>query len=142
MATAAAAPPRRTLKATTRELLAKFPASAEEVDLRDALGSLSDAALWEGACALAEDAANADVGRFESTGVPGPPTGGVVADWCEDFLANTQGGLRQTDGCDWAYERPGVNQSGRRRRRGCDVDIPWSGRESKRAAAAPRGYSV
>ena len=46
-------PPKRALKPSTRKLLAAFPPAAEEVDLRKELDGLSDAALWEGACALA-----------------------------------------------------------------------------------------
>ena len=82
-------PPKRALKTSTRKLLAAFPPAAEEVDLRKELDGLSDAALWEGACALAEDAARADQRRAVESGIEQYPPGGAVADWCQQFLEGT-----------------------------------------------------
>lgn len=93
---------KRSLKRTTRQLLAAFPPATEEVDLRTELDGLSDAALWEGACALAEDAARADHKRARETGVAAYPPGGSVSDWCSSFLEGTAIG----DGCAWSYPLP------------------------------------
>ena len=90
-------PPKRALKPSTRKLLAAFPPAAEEVDLRKELDGLSDAALWEGACALAEDAARADQRRAMESGEAQYPPGGAVADWCQQFLGHVgqyQAGVR------------------------------------------------
>lgn len=50
-------PPKKSLRPSTKRLLADFPPSEENIDLRGVLPSLSDAALWEGACSLAEESA-------------------------------------------------------------------------------------
>ena len=92
-------PPKRALKPSTRKLLAAFPPAAEEVDLRKELDGLSDAALWEGACALAEDAARADQRRALESGIEAYPPGGAVADWCQQFLEGTSDNIK--DGRRW-----------------------------------------
>ncbi|KAJ1446630.1 hypothetical protein M885DRAFT_236723 [Pelagophyceae sp. CCMP2097] len=66
--------------AATKRMLAEFPPSEADLDLRQLLKEFSDVELWEGACALAEETAALRHAPQES-----------IADWCRRVLRNSGG---------------------------------------------------
>ena len=116
-------PAKRSLRASTRRMLADFPPSETTIDLRGLLPSLSDAALWEGACSLAEESAYVAAARgaardprLEGRPPPGlDPTlshaaaaDGSVAEWCEQLLEGALDGAL-LEGCEWRYPNPATH---------------------------------